>query len=146
MQIVWVDAFRCTGCGACVEVCPIGVITLVDSKAHVDGEMCTGCGVCVDACSVDAIQRVIQGELIPAPEHPAAAVYHPGPMARTAGATLAVAGTGLLMKAAGALARSLGRWLMRQPQKLESPTGAITSREKRMAGRRRRMRWGKRGR
>lgn len=146
MQMVWVDAFRCTGCGACVEVCPVRAITVTDAKAHVDETTCTGCVVCVDACSADAIQPVIQGELVPAPERPVATVYHPGPMTRAAGATLAVAGTGLLMKAAGALARSLGRWLMRLPEKSEPPMGAIISRDKRMAGRRRRMRWGKRGR
>jgi Fe-S-cluster-containing hydrogenase component 2 len=112
-QTVWVDVTRCTGCGACVEVCPVGAITLVDGKARVDEELCTGCGACVDTCPEGAIQPVVtvQGELVPAPERPAPIAYRPGPLTETASAAVVVAGTGLLMKAAGALARVAGRWL-----------------------------------
>ena len=113
-QTVWVDVTRCTDCGACVEVCPVGAIALVDGKARVDEELCTGCGACVDACPEGAIQPVAQGELILAPERPAPTVYRPSPLAETAGAAVVVAGTGLLMKAAGALARAAGRWLTRR--------------------------------
>jgi len=31
---------RCTGCGRCVKVCPIGAITLVDNKVNIDFEKC----------------------------------------------------------------------------------------------------------
>ena len=41
-QMVWIDERRCTGCGACVEVCPVEAITLVGGKAHVDEEICSG--------------------------------------------------------------------------------------------------------
>ncbi len=115
-QTVWVDVTRCTDCGACVEVCPVGAIALVDGKARVDEELCTGCGACVDACPEGAIQPVAQGELILAPERPAPTVYRPSPLAETAGAAIVVASTGLLMKAAGALARAAGRWLTRRPE------------------------------
>ena len=115
-QTMWVDIARCTGCGACVEVCPVEAIALVDGKARVDEDACTGCGACVDACPERAIHPVItvQGELVPAPERPAPAVYRPSPLVETAGAAVVVAGTGLLTKAAGALARAVGRWLMRR--------------------------------
>jgi NAD-dependent dihydropyrimidine dehydrogenase PreA subunit len=127
-QTVWVDVTRCTGCGACVEVCPVGAIALVDGKAHVDEKLCTGCGACVDACPEGAIQPVVQGELILAPERPAPSVYRPSPLAETAGAAIVVAGTGLLMKAASALARAVGRWLA-QPSTGTRPFAAETPSE-----------------
>lgn len=50
-----VDAQKCTGCGDCVEVCPMEAITLNDDKAVVDEDTCTECGLCVDECPNDAI-------------------------------------------------------------------------------------------
>jgi len=126
-QTVWVDVTRCTGCGACAEVCPVGAIALVDGKARVDEELCTGCGACVDACPEGAIQPVAQGELILAPERPAPTVYRPSPLAETAGAAVVVAGTGLLTKAAGALARAMGRWLTRRSAVTRPSAGSGTS-------------------
>jgi ferredoxin len=46
------DMELCTGCGACVEACPVEAIILRDGKVHVDGDKC---GVCVGACPNDAI-------------------------------------------------------------------------------------------
>ena len=126
-QTVWVDVAHCTGCDACVEVCPVGAIALVDGKARVDEELCTGCGACVDACPEGAIQPVAQGELILAPERPAPTVYRPSPLAETAGAAVVVAGTGLLMKTAGALARAVGRWLTRRSVATRPPAGSGAS-------------------
>jgi len=45
---------RCVGCGACVEVCPYGVIKMVEGLAII-GQGCTLCGACVDPCKFDAI-------------------------------------------------------------------------------------------
>jgi NAD-dependent dihydropyrimidine dehydrogenase PreA subunit len=112
-QTMWVDVARCIGCGACVSACPVGAIAVVDGKARVDSVMCTGCRACVDVCPEDAVQPVIQGEIIPAPKRPAPTVYRPSPLAETTGAAVAVAGVGLLMKAARATARAVGRWLAR---------------------------------
>ena len=49
-----IDAEKCTGCGQCVEVCPMEAIT-VDDIAKVNEEECTDCGTCVDECPVEAI-------------------------------------------------------------------------------------------
>lgn len=51
-----VDETTCVGCGACVERCPFGAMTL-DARevAEADPELCFGCGICRSACAVDAI-------------------------------------------------------------------------------------------
>ena len=111
---VWVDAARCTGCGACVEACPNQDIVLSGGQARVDEAACTGCGDCLDVCPEGAIQPVVQGEIVPAPEHRVARTQHPGPLTHVTGTAVAVAGAGLLMKAAGALVRAIGPRLMRR--------------------------------
>jgi Fe-S-cluster-containing hydrogenase component 2 len=126
-QRIWVDIARCTGCGACVDMCPAGAIALVDGRADVDRQVCTGCEACVDACPEGAIQPVIEGELVPVPELPVPAPYRPGPLVETAGATVAVAGAGLLIKAARTLAQVVGRWLTRHPAMIGSSAGAASS-------------------
>jgi len=50
-----VDRSRCTGCGTCERVCPVGAIR-VTYVAHVDAERCTGCGICVENCPQGAIR------------------------------------------------------------------------------------------
>jgi len=50
-----VDTAKCTGCGDCVEVCPLEAISLNDGKAVIDKDTCTECGLCVDECPNDAI-------------------------------------------------------------------------------------------
>ncbi|MFW6107481.1 MAG: DUF362 domain-containing protein [bacterium] len=54
----WVDRELCTGCGTCVEECPVDAIRLTeDEVADIDGEQCIRCGVCHDACPVDAVRH-----------------------------------------------------------------------------------------
>ena len=52
---VLIDHSECTGCGSCVDVCPVEAITIVDEKAVVSDE-CTLCGMCVDSCEFEAIE------------------------------------------------------------------------------------------
>jgi electron transfer flavoprotein alpha subunit len=50
-----IDEKTCTGCGACLEVCPYDALSLENDLAVVN-EKCTFCGACVeDVCPVDAI-------------------------------------------------------------------------------------------
>ena len=48
----------CEGCGACVPVCPVEDISLVDEKA-VLGDLCFGCGCCANACTRNAVEVTI---------------------------------------------------------------------------------------
>ena len=54
-----IDAQRCSGCGKCVDVCPVEAMGLVAAgdphrsmrkRARVNEELCLGCGVCVRQC------------------------------------------------------------------------------------------------
>jgi heterodisulfide reductase subunit A len=55
-----INADLCTGCGACIQVCPEAAIHLVTtnrilSLAEVEPLLCTGCGNCVVTCPPKAI-------------------------------------------------------------------------------------------
>jgi len=59
-----VDEVTCTGCGKCVNACPVEAMTLVSSndadkpkkkKAKVNANLCLGCGVCVRNCEFGSI-------------------------------------------------------------------------------------------
>ncbi|MDD5557243.1 MAG: NADH-quinone oxidoreductase subunit NuoF [bacterium] len=51
-----VDPSRCTGCGACARVCPVGAVAGEKGRPHlIDEARCTRCGLCVEACPADAI-------------------------------------------------------------------------------------------
>ena len=54
MALLIIDQDACTGCGACVEVCPFAALSLVEGLAVVN-DNCTACGACVPECPVGAL-------------------------------------------------------------------------------------------
>ena len=72
-----IDEAKCTGCGKCLEVCPVNSTSLVSAndhqkrkkkKANVDVLMCVGCGVCALKCPSDAIGMITRGVRVIHPE------------------------------------------------------------------------------
>lgn len=51
----------CTGCGACVAVCPSGALTGPSPAHGIRRGLCRGCGACVAACMAGAL--ALPGEL-----------------------------------------------------------------------------------
>ena len=52
---IQIDQEKCSGCGLCVDICPLEAISLENGKAKVDKDTCTECGQCVDECPNKAI-------------------------------------------------------------------------------------------
>ena len=146
-RIVWVDTARCSGCGACIEVCSAGAISLTDSSAHglarIDEARCTGCEICLDACPTDALQPMdtVQGEIVHVKECPLPIPHQASPLAQMGGTAVAVAGTGLVMKAAGAVVHGIGRWLARGLTTSRRSAAQPSVAGRTGAGRRARHRW-----
>ena len=59
------DRERCTGCGQCVEICPVQVIRMEGDFPVVDRDWCIGCGVCAIPCPASAVKLVRKSDAIP---------------------------------------------------------------------------------
>jgi NAD-dependent dihydropyrimidine dehydrogenase PreA subunit len=128
--LVIIDVERCTGCGACVKVCPDGAIYLVEGVATVDSQLCRECEACIAACPEEAIrlvtpERAVEAKPVRLPVHqPEPEVIQirtpstPMPLrARVlpvVGATLAWAGREVLPRLADLLLDGLDRREVRQ--------------------------------
>jgi len=56
---LYIDGNICTGCGACLKVCPVEAISGEKKQAHVlDDKKCINCDSCRERCPADAIQVV----------------------------------------------------------------------------------------
>ena len=52
-QVPAVDPERCTHCGACVRLCPVGAIAPGD-ELNTDASICIRCCACVKGCPMEA--------------------------------------------------------------------------------------------
>lgn len=55
LEVPVADPARCTGCGACVDLCQYKAIALFGDYPTVFPEMCQGCGGCLAVCPVHAL-------------------------------------------------------------------------------------------
>ncbi|MBU0609065.1 MAG: 4Fe-4S binding protein, partial [Armatimonadetes bacterium] len=54
-----IDPETCTGCHACVKVCPVDCISGQAKEKHeINAEVCVRCGLCRDTCRFEAINVV----------------------------------------------------------------------------------------
>ena len=150
MAAVWLDEARCTGCGACIEVCPTGALTLAEGKAYLDEVLCRACEACILACPTGALQPVLEIEsVLVAPRVPEyAPPFSPAAQSTLASprasllATVVATGTQLAVQAAPIVLNVLGQWLTRRQRLPLQPRSNLTkSVISAMAGRQARHRW-----
>jgi len=53
----WIDKDMCTGCGTCVEECPVGTISVSGDTADINMDNCIHCGICHEVCTEDAVRH-----------------------------------------------------------------------------------------
>jgi len=61
---IQVEEERCTACARCVEICPVGAMSLTRGVATVDHTICTQCQACIDACPTGAITTIADTSMI----------------------------------------------------------------------------------
>lgn len=47
---------ECTGCGVCVDMCPVGAIGLINKVAIIYEDECRNCKMCIEECPTNAIK------------------------------------------------------------------------------------------
>jgi len=65
-RVAFVNTRKCTGCRACLRVCPVKAIRIARRKARVDARRCIGCGACQKVCPRGAI--TLRRVVVPAPK------------------------------------------------------------------------------
>lgn len=54
-----IDAEKCSSCGSCMDICPNGVLDMVDDRICViDADACVACYACVDECPTGALEGI----------------------------------------------------------------------------------------
>jgi ferredoxin len=54
----WVKQDLCTGCGVCIEECPVGAVKMeTEDRASIQVAKCIRCGICHDVCPQEAVRH-----------------------------------------------------------------------------------------
>ncbi len=53
----WVRQEDCTGCGICIDECPVDAILMEDNLARIDMDECIRCGICHEVCPTGAVRH-----------------------------------------------------------------------------------------
>jgi NAD-dependent dihydropyrimidine dehydrogenase PreA subunit len=70
--MIFVDEDNCTGCGDCLQVCPVeGAVVFQQAKAVINHDLCTGCAACMSACLEEAIYEVEAAPMLAEQAQPA---------------------------------------------------------------------------
>lgn len=122
---VQVNQEKCSGCGACLDVCPTSAISLEISKAVINQALCTQCEACISMCPSGALYtEVVELQIVPAARQPvpARAIASTLPERRTlapwVGTTLAFLGQEILPRLANVAMAALEQRLSSQPTKI----------------------------
>lgn len=71
-QLALLDEDLCTGCEACVSVCPVDCIPIIPGPEHgrvmqvctIDLTRCIGCTLCAQVCPWDCIKMVPSDQML----------------------------------------------------------------------------------
>lgn len=53
----WIDEQSCTGCGICINECPVGAISMEIEEVEINMAECIRCGICHDVCPEDSVRH-----------------------------------------------------------------------------------------
>ena len=97
--MVVVDPQRCSYCGGCVAVCPVGALCLSETRLLVD-ETCTECGLCMVGCPSGALSSATRAHgrsALPLSSHYDVIVVGAGPAGSVAARTCTRRGLSVLL-------------------------------------------------
>lgn len=56
-----IEADDCSACGICIDVCPEGVLDIIDDAAEViDEDSCIACGNCMEDFPMGCIVEIVE--------------------------------------------------------------------------------------
>lgn len=56
--MITIDYTSCTSCAACIDLCPVIAMSLVNDLVRINNELCTACGTCIKVCPMKAPHTV----------------------------------------------------------------------------------------